>query len=117
MDKLKKTLLYLLVIILVLGFWHWIVSLGYCEYLTRRYVYEFWEVSQEDTMLIAPSSIKVLQYSKTSAQIYYITEDSGSGNILHLSKSYISNVWTVDSWETVWSTTGSADGVVWPYIR
>ena len=117
MNKIKKTLICLLIVVVLLMIVFWTVSYAYCEYLTHQYADELRTACQDNTMLIEPKFIKVLQYSETSAQVYYVTINSGSGNILYLSKSYVSNIWKVDSWETVWSTTGSADGMVWPYIR
>ena len=56
--------------------------------------------------------LKVMEYSANTAQVYYVTKNT-FGNIITFTKQ--NNEWILIKWKTVWSKTGSADRVIWPY--
>lgn len=112
---MKKEVRILLCVLAVGFMLFWLLSVAYCEVLTLRYGHEFADSWEQNTMLSQPDSIKVLEYSHTSAKIYI--RSSEGGNILVLSQSEPGGIWKMTVWETVWSRMGSADDFVWPYIR
>ena len=111
MKKIGKVILPgILVCFLIV----WGASLLKCEILTSIHGHEFEEIYRENTMIGDIEYLKILDYSETSARVYYVTADYGSGNILVFSK--VNSEWTYSSWETtVWSSMGSASDVIWPY--
>jgi len=112
MKKFKYILIFLVVSILLF----WVGSILKCEILTYLHGTEFASLYKANTMIGEIEYLKVLDYSDTSARIYYVSVKGYGGDILVFVKK--SGHWTYDKWErTVWSKTGSADGFVWPYIR
>lgn len=84
-----------------------------CEILTLLHGHEFKDAYKEDTMLREQSNWKVLDYSATYARGYYVDEQGG--DILEFTRQ--GDQWAFAKWETIWSKTGSADEIMWPYIR
>jgi hypothetical protein len=92
----------------------WVISIVKCEILTLKYKKEFIGLELQTNMLTQAKSLKVLSYSEKTATVYYRSE--GGGDILEFRKD--NNVWILNRWvATVWSSSGSADGFMWPYIR
>lgn len=115
MSKKAKIILSVLIIIIILPLAVWGVSLLKCEILTSLHGEEFTEVYRENTMMGDIEYLKVLDYSDSSARVYYVSHDYLSGDVLTFSNE--NGEWKYESWErTVWSKTGSADGFLWPYI-
>jgi hypothetical protein len=113
-STMTKVLIKVLIVVSVFPIIIWIASIIKCEILTYRYWKEFEGLEQSTNMLKKSETIKVLDYSKVSARIYY--KDREGGDILKFNKQ--DGRWVFDKWErTVWSRTGSADGFMWPYIR
>jgi hypothetical protein len=91
----------------------WAVSIIRCEILTALRGNEFTYGYKQTNMLDGEmDQLKVLDYSDTTARVYYI--DWRGGDILHFTKKGAE--WVYDGWETVWSKTGTADDVIWPYL-
>lgn len=92
----------------------WGASLGKCEILTLMHGDEFSELYKSNTMIGEPKYLKVLEYSDSYAEVYYVGEGNSMANIL----SFVRNgeQWEYDKWiDCVWSKTGSASEVIWPY--
>lgn len=76
------------VIIKILGFivlcflLVWGVSLGKCEILTAIHGDEFSELYKSNTMLGEQEYLKVLEYSDSSARVYYVGKDNSMANII-----------------------------------
>ncbi|MDL2281330.1 hypothetical protein LJC10_05710 [Selenomonadales bacterium OttesenSCG-928-I06] len=113
MKKLLKILLILLIGVVVLFFIYWGAAILKCEYLTYQYGKEFETGYKETNMIDSVDYFKVLDYSDTSARVYYVSEYSG--NILRFSKE--DGQWVYKNWSTVWSKGGNADEIMWPYVR
>lgn len=94
----------------------WIASLVRCEVLTNKYGYEFQYAYRDNTMIDEQAYCKVLAYTDTYACVYSVANGRTSGNLLEFVKED-GTQWKFKCWKTVWSTTGSADGFIWPYIR
>lgn len=92
----------------------WGISLARCEILTSLHSNVFKRLCQENTMITPLKYLKVLSYSNTQARIYCVSEGNSMGNILAFTK--IGEKWEYKEWEnTVWSTSGTADNIIWPY--
>lgn len=91
----------------------WGISLVKCEILTDKYSDDFKNAYQSNSMISNDvESFKVLECDDESAKVYYYSEKSG--NVLTFEKQ--NGKWVEKDWEVIWSQTGSASGVVWPYI-
>ena len=95
---------------------YWVGSIFRCEYLTKRYGDQFQDAYKEYTMVSSQDYLKVLEYTETKAVIYTVIED-GCGNTITFKRANKSEEWEFVEWNTIWSTSGSADGFIWPYIR
>lgn len=110
----------------------WIGTILYTEILTFQHGDTFRIIVEEDTWYEGfgdIGKIKVLSYSDTSARVYcvWINRSNGiegieaesrlGGAILKFEK--VDGKWRIIESETewIWSSTGSADGFMWPYIR
>ena len=116
MVKTKKLVAWVVGIALLVLVICWGISYLKCEALTKKYGYQFEEIYKNHTMFEDPDDIKILEYEKTEAVVYYTTKGSG-GDIVKYCRDREEGQWYFVSWETVWSLTGSASGFVWPYIR
>lgn len=96
-----------------------IYSLIKCEVLTHKHYDEFKEAYKQNTMLGDMEYFKVLSYSPYRtydfAQVYYVSKGKVAGDVLTFQYSYDTDLWEVISWSTIWSTTGSASEVIYPY--
>jgi hypothetical protein len=108
--KIKNIFFFILLCFLII----WGISITRIEILTLIHGYEFSDSYKENTMLREQKYCKVLQYSKNYACVFYIAEDRSTGDILEFEKK--NGEWHfTGNWETVWSTGGSADNIIWPY--
>lgn len=112
-KKVKRVLLAILCLILTVGV---IVPYGKVEFLTAAHRNEFATGYLQTGMIDGIEYLKVMAYSLYEAKVYYVAKDKTSGNVIKFTKDERSD-WKLTEWETVWSTTGSADGFVWPYYR
>ena len=108
---LKVALLWGIIIFLFV----WFVSLLKCEILTYKYGSQFEDLYKGHVMIDDVDCIKVLKYSENSATVYYISKNHRTGELVKYKKQ--DGKWEFHSWSTIWSTSGSADGYIWPYIR
>jgi hypothetical protein len=60
-------------------------------------------------------SCKVLSYSKKLSKVYYVTPEKEQGLILYFTKNE-NNTWEMSSWDCIWSKSGTAAGIQWPYF-
>lgn len=118
-NIIKYTILSVISVVLLILSVRFLVrmyDIARCERLTQKYGYEFKDEYKQCSML--PEEIeyfKVLDYEEEYAEVYYVTKDYGSANLLKFSKE--ENKWVMTSWDTIWSKYGSADGYIWPYRR
>lgn len=91
----------------------WGGSLVKCELLTMRYHDDFALAYTDNTMLGDMEYFKVLACDGNTARVYYVSENRAGGDVLTFEKQ--EGVWVQSKWETIWSTTGSASEVIYPY--
>ena len=86
-----------------------------CEILTRLHKYEFSDpkLYTEHTMIDPAPYVKVIEYSKERAVVYYIGISGLHGDTVSYKKD--NGQWKFDGWGTVWSIYGSADSALKPY--
>lgn len=111
-KHIKKSLLIVLIIIFVF-ITFWVGSLIKCEILTHKYFDVFEYAYTNNTMLGEMEYFKVLNCDNEKADIYYVSKDMTDGNVLTFEKQ--DDVWIQTEWRTVWSTSGSASCVIYPY--
>ncbi len=111
---MKKILIIISIVLVSFFVLLWIGSLLKCEILTYKHRCEFADLYQQTNMIDDVDFLKVIDYSDTTAQVYYVSK--GTFGILMIFNKE-KNEWLVENWRTVWSEVGSADGFLWPYIR
>lgn len=88
-------------------------SLIKCEVLTLMHGNQFIENYKTNTMIEDIEYCKVVKYSQTQALVYYVSDKYSRGDTVTFIK--VNGNWEYESWNTVWSTSGSADNFIWPY--
>jgi len=91
----------------------WVSSLIKCEVLTRKYFDDFEMAYTQNTMLGEMEYFKVLNCDGDTADVYYVSKGMTDANVLTFENN--DGTWEEISWRTVWSTSGSASEVVYPY--
>ena len=110
----------ILVLVLVLLFEPWVISLIHCEFLTAKYADEsiFEAVNAHVQAYMEIDTIKILEYKPYSyCRVYGKSGTWGNEFILTYDFEDDQSRWDVAWWDTIWSKVGSADGFIWPYIR
>lgn len=92
----------------------WGISLIWCELLTKQHYDEFKDAYRSNSMLGEMAYFKVLSCTDTQAKVYYVSEGKTEADVLTFKKE--GNVWEESHWDTIWSISGSASGVQYPYI-
>lgn len=108
---MKKALLIIISIVsLILIFWTG--SIIKCEIITSFHGNEFLVFGEVNTA----SKFKIITYKDTFARLYCVNFNGTNGSVHNFIKK--DNVWVYNEWErAVWAKFGTADGIVWPYIR
>jgi DNA-binding transcriptional regulator of glucitol operon len=89
----------------------WCASLIKCEILTSKYHDDFEYEYQQIGMISDVRDFKVLSCNGKKAEVYYISDNDG--NVVEFEMK--DGTWVQTSWDTIWSRTGSASEVIWPY--
>ena len=106
---IKKSFIFVLFILLVLQ----MSAVIKIEILTAKYYDIFQDAYKSNTMLGEMDSFKVLEYDGATAKVYYISKNKTSGDVLSFAN--VVGAWEETYWETIWSKSGSASDVIWPY--
>lgn len=113
-----KIIKRVVLIALCAGLVFWLGSLAACEYDSWRYGGQFREVMVHDISgerFLEDETIKVLRYGETEAEIYTINPNYCG--CLYWFERVSGQEWVYTDWDVVWSTSGTADHYVFPYIR
>lgn len=112
MNKhVKRIPIYLILAIVVIFVAVWGAALLRCEILTGRYHDDFAEAYKSNKMIGDMDFFKVISCDGEEAEVYYV---SANGAAL-LKFEMQDGAWVETAWDTIWSKSGSADGIVWPY--
>lgn len=109
----KKFFSIILVGIVLIPILFWISSLIKCEVLTHKYYKAFERAYTNNTMLGEMEYFKVLSCDGKTAEVYYVSKDKTDANVLTFVND--SGTWVETSWNTIWSSSGSASDVIYPY--
>lgn len=116
-KEIKKAFKIIIITILAFFLVIWAGNIIEIEITTFIHKNEFPPIAYDNSMIGEIKYFKIIKYSKEEAKLYYVCKDRTSGNIVSYKKDD-SGKWIYSSWdETVWSTSGSADGFMWPYGR
>ena len=91
----------------------WLGALIQCEVLTDRYYDDFDDAWRQNTMLGEMEYFKVLHCDGEWADVYYVGKEYSSGDLMAFHME--AGRWIEANWNTVWSDTGSASDIIWPY--
>ena len=109
----KKKIGIALVSVIALFLLFWLGNVLYCEALTAKYGDEFEDASRDVAQIMQFDDWKVLRYTEDYAEVYYYSD--GGGCVI--SYRIENGMWQEQDWVAAWSDTGSADDLIWPYIR
>lgn len=109
----KRPIGLFLLILLALPIAFWVFSLARCETLTQKYYEDFVHAHEQNSWVGELEYFKVLECDDTMAQVYYVSKGRTCANVLTFEKQ--GGVWREVVFYTVWSDTGSASGVIYPY--
>jgi hypothetical protein len=91
----------------------WIIPCMQNEVLTWQHGTEFTGLQKSTGMIDEVDYLKVLDYSENFAKVYYVSNDGGGDMLIFVKDN---GNWKLETWETIWSTSGSADDFIWPYF-
>ncbi|MBB6217231.1 hypothetical protein HNQ80_003350 [Anaerosolibacter carboniphilus] len=111
MKKFRETLIVIAICTLIFL----IVPYIRVEILTWQHGSEFATLYRLTNMIDGIDYFKVMDYSDTSARVYYVGNNRVTGSLLRFIRK--DGQWVLERWDTVWSRTGSADDFIWPYYR
>ncbi len=115
-TKLKYLIIGTIIGIIICTLFCWISALIKCETLTREHYDEFKEAYKQNTMLGDMEYFKVLDYNDCDiARVYYVSKGNSAANVLTFYYDDTTDSWEEISWNTIWSGSGSASGVCYPY--
>ena len=103
----------LTVVIIAIPIVFWISSLIRCEILTQKYFDDFKQAYTQNTMLGEIEYFKVLNFNGNTAEVYYVSQGMTDANLLTFENK--NGTWTEISWKTIWSSSGSASKIIYPY--
>lgn len=110
---MKKRILSVIAAVVLIPILIWVGSLIKCEVLTNRYYDDFALACTDNPMLDPVGYFKVLSCDDKTAQVYYVSVGRTMGNVLTFEKR--DGTWVEIEWDTIWSASGNADEIVYPY--
>lgn len=109
----QKSMLLIVIVAIMIQAVLWSATLIKCEILTQKYCEDFKQAYTQNKMLGEMEYFKVLNCDGKTAKVYYVSKGMTGANVL----TFVNNneIWTETYWETIWSTSGSASKVIYPY--
>lgn len=108
MKKLRKLLLIIILIFVVV----WGLSVAKCEYLTHQYEDKYRDIVEEFS--VGDGYYKILETDWAYTRIYCVVDNEHNKVGVEL---LVDNPGEkIYTYRTIWSSTGNADGVLWPYL-
>ena len=99
---------------LLLVFLLWLISLAVIWVNTARHGHEFTGLYTQTGMISGMQHLRVFRYSENTARVYYFTRN-GLGITLDFAMQ--NGEWELTREHAVWSASGSADDVIWPFVH
>ena len=116
-KEIKKAFKIIIITTIAFFLMIWLGNIIEIEITTIIHKKEFPPIADDNAMIGDIEYFKIIKYGEEEATLYYVCEDRSSGNTVSYKKDD-NGKWIYSSWdETVWSTSGSADGYIWPYGR
>lgn len=112
-QKVRRVLFVILCSFLLISV---VIPYGTVEFLTALHGNEFAKGYLQTRMIDNIAYLKVMTYSEHEAKVYYVEEGKTAGHTMTFARNGTHD-WEYIRWETVWSTSGSASGFIWPYYR
>ena len=110
---MKKRIMLIIVVVIMIPIIIWASSLIKCEILTQVYYDDFKQAYTQNTMLGEMEYFKVLSCDDDIAKVYYVSKGMTAGDVFTFKNE--NGVWHTIAWETIWSASGSASEVIYPY--
>ena len=111
--SIKKVVLFVLILVIVA----WIAQLFVCDLLTLKYASDIdacRECEECSYWIDDTFSAKVISRNRTETKIYYFNEDMGV-LVTHDNLATEESTSLHIDLDTLWSASGNADRLVWPY--
>ena len=108
MAKRNKLIIIIILVIILLN-----SELIYCEIMTAMHINDF--DSLQNPMIGNINLSKILKYNNKEAVVYYVSDDYSLGQKITFNKKD-NGEWEEVNYNTVWSSSGSADDFVFPYF-
>ncbi len=109
----KKVTLIIIIVAIMIPVAVWASALINCEILTHKYHDDFAQAYTQNTMLEEMEYFKVLSCDGNTAEVYYVSKGMTGAHVLTFKNN--NDAWQEISWKTIWSTSGSASDVIYPY--
>lgn len=106
------------------------------NHLTKKYGSDFLDLYSENGFYDDMEYLKVFQYRDEKINLYYLDNDRLKQKLSNLGDEYAvvlyveenhssaslfifydeAGRWKLSDWDLIWSSSGSADGFMWPYF-
>jgi len=109
----KRKFFFLWGILICVMIWKVIIPYSKVEHLTAKYGEEFKDLHRMSGFIQEIEYFKVFSYNETIAHVYYVEKGHSTRNYFIFQKNGLE--WALESWECLWSSSGSADRNIWPF--
>ena len=114
---MKKGIIKKCIIIGICMFFLLVVVFPYIkvELLTFFHGDEFPNIVEDIAMIDGMEYIKVMEYNDDKAEVLCVSGEHAATVLCRYEKK--EDVWSLDGWECIWSRSGSASELIWPFYR
>ncbi|HPF55962.1 MAG TPA: hypothetical protein PLV03_05425 [Clostridiales bacterium] len=118
LNFIKKNIVKIIALFILIVFLDfWVGSIIKCEILTYKHGAEFSDAVNRFNM-VDVDYYKVIKYDYDDHMaLVYCVARGGAGITMSFKENGNATGWIYLGWRTVWSSSGSADDFIWPYIR
>ena len=109
MGSAGKAFKIISITLIAIIFVSWIIPFVRNEILTAKHLHEL-----EFEGIEYYGTLKVIKHNEKKAELYAVTNSRKAAIIITFKK--IDGKYEYDHWDAVWSKTGSADDMLWPYF-
>ena len=113
----KKIIIAIIMLLLFAFLLFWFGSVLKCEILTHKYGAEF-SAKVNNFNMMDIDYYKVIKYDSDEHEaLIYCVAKRGAGITMSFRKNGNGTSWIYIEYNVIWSSSGSADVFIWPYIR